>query len=122
VVRVFDRTGVLLQSTSSGGEDVVNPPEMPEIKGESVSYRSLSSSTGLVALPDGEILTSAYRAIEGEHRQSYCFLHDEDLTLLGRYEQPGLLMAKSVSHNGFVYFFERTESGNRVLRARLNLS
>jgi len=119
VVRVFDRAGVLLRSTSTGGEDVVDPPEMPEIKGESVSYRSLSSSTGLVSLPDGEILTTAYRFIEDEHRQSYCFFHDENLTLLGRYEQPGFLMAKSVSHNGSVYFAERTESGNRVLRAKV---
>lgn len=118
-VRLLDLDGKVLRQTEAGGMGFVTEPEMPEVKGDRTTYRITSMTTGIAVLSGGQVLVSAMRWDDTEHRRSLLCLYDAELKLLARHERDGLLVVVGSGAGGRVYLRELGEEGTTVLRARV---
>lgn len=117
LIRRYDPTGILLEATSEGGHDFVEPPQRPEQHGDLVTFRANSSATGIAAMQDGSILVTSYR-FDGNDavRTLYC-LYDKESRLVGRQELPDYQDVVGSSADGRVYLHRRMETAIEVVRA-----
>jgi len=122
VVRKFSSSGDLIQSTSEGGGDFVDPPKKPEVAGDTVRFYSNSSANGIISLAGGGLLVTAIRNTEEGNRTSLLCLYQEDLTLVGSVVVEGIMAVIGSSAGGGAYFLRQSETGYEVVRANARLA
>lgn len=115
-LRKFTAAGELVASTTSGGAEFVPEPPLPEIDGDRVFFAMSWGTTGIAVLPDGSILTSAWRMRDDDSKKSLFCLYDSDLNLLARSEFEGIMVVNGQDGQGRVFLFCRGDEYNVVTR------
>ena len=117
LIRAFDSAGAKVDSTNTGGADFVEYPIEPEIRGDSVTYRSSSHTNGIVVLESGVVLVSSWQVESREKGVALFCAYDEKLEFQGSVVDSTMSRLAGVGTGNMAYLSSRGEMGTRVLRA-----
>jgi hypothetical protein len=119
LVRRFSPALTLVDSTIEGGEQFVEMPQEPEIRGDSVTYRNKRWTTGVAILETGLIVVSSVEVEAVDKGESLICVYSGDLEFIGSVSVPAICRIVGIGAEGRAYLFTVSEAGQILTQVSL---
>lgn len=119
LVRKFSPAAALVDSTVEGGEQFVGMPQEPEVRGDSVSYRNSTWTTGIAILEGGLVVVSSVQVKAADEGESLICVYSTDLKFLGSVSVPEIYRIVGAGAGRNAYIVTTGETGQILTRVSL---